>query len=163
LKKYFCLFGLSLMLSSCMGTMGLSGKVKKFNLEATENRWGREGWFLGLSILWVYRVCAVLDLLIFNSVEFWSGTNPINGKSPLVDVPMSQVKKMGLNDVHAATIQRINSTAAKLTIDFENGDHVTFDVIRVNDKYTVSLMGKQFFEGQIGQNMQEEQYAGVVK
>lgn len=163
MKKYFCLFGISMMLTSCMGTMGLSGKVKRFNLEVTEHRWGREGWFLGLHLIWVYRICAVLDLLIFNSVEFWSGTNPLNGKSPLVDVPLEQVKKMGFNDIDGAQIKKISSNEAKLFIDFSNGDHVTFDVIRTGDKYTISLMGKQFFEGQIGQNVQEAQYAGVVK
>ena len=163
MKKHFSIVALSLILSSCMGTMGLSGKVKRFNLEATENRWGREAWFLGLQICWIYRICAVLDLLIFNSVEFWSGKNPINGKSPLVDVPMEQVKKMGFDDINDAHIKKISSHEAKLYIDFDNGDHVTFDVIRTGDKYTISLMGKHFFEGQIGQNVQEMQYAGVVK
>ena len=163
MKKYFSIVALSLMLTSCMGTMGLSGKVKKFNLEVTEHRWGREGVFLAFHIFWVYRICGLLDLIVFNSIEFWSGENPINGKSPLVDLPMEQVQKMGFNDIRDAQIERLSSTEAKLYIDFINGDHVTFDVIRTGDKYTVSLMGKQFFEGQVGQNVQPMQYAGVTK
>ncbi|WDE96141.1 DUF3332 family protein [Lentisphaera profundi] len=163
MKKYLSLLALPLFLSSCMGTMGLTGKVKKFNLETTENRWGREGWFLGLNIFWVYRICGVLDLLIFNSIEFWSGENPINGNSPLVDIPMEKVKKMGFKEVDMAQVERINPTLAKLHINFPNGDHVTFDVIRDGNHYTVSLMGKQFFEGQVGQNMQPPHYAGVRK
>jgi len=153
-KKLLALLVLPGILTSCLGTMGLSGKVKKFNLEATEHRWGREGIFLGFQVFWVYRVCAILDLLVFNSIEFWSGENPINGKSPLVDVPISDVEKMGLDDVHAATIERINSNEAKMHIDFDNGDHLTFDVNRTDDQYTVSYLGKTFFEGHIGQNMQ---------
>ena len=141
----------SLMFTGCMGTMGLTGKVKKANLSATEHRWGREGIFLGLHIIWVYRISAVLDLLIFNSIEFWSGENPINGKSPLVDVPMSTVQKMGMNDVDKAQIERLSSTDAKLYVNFEDGNKVSFDVKRTDDTYTVSYLGKEFFTGNINQ------------
>ena len=33
---------LSIASLGCIGHMGLSQKVKKFNLETTEDRWGRE-------------------------------------------------------------------------------------------------------------------------
>ena len=132
-----------------MGTGGLTGKVKKFNLEVTEHRWGREGTFLALHILWVYRVCTLLDLLVFNSIEFWTGENPINGKSPLVDIPMETVNKMGMHDVNKAQIQRLTANKAKLYINFDNGDKISFDVIRKEKNYTVSYLGKQFFSGSI--------------
>ena len=57
-----------MMLSGCMGRNGLMGKVIRWNLETAESRWGREGVFLGLWITLVYPICAVLDLLIFNSI-----------------------------------------------------------------------------------------------
>lgn len=135
--------------TGCLGRAALTKKVKQVNLSATENRYGREGIFLGLSILWVYRVCTVLDLLVFNSIEFWSGENPINGASPLVDVPMDQVKQMGLNEVDRARIERLSANDAKLYLEFKNGDNITLDVIREDKEYAVSFLGKEVFKGEL--------------
>jgi len=137
--------------SGCLGTNGLGGRVKKFNLEATENRWGREGIFLLLNVAWIYRICAVLDLFIFNSVEFWSGENPINGKQPLVDLPQSEVQKIGLEDIERAQVERVAENRAKLHLDFRNGDRMGFDVVRDGDDYTVSYRDRVFFTGKVGQ------------
>lgn len=135
--------------TGCMGTQGITGKVKRFNLDVTENRWGREGLFLLLNVVWIYRICTVLDLFIFNSIEFWSGKNVINGKSPLVDVPYSQVEKMGFRDLERAQVELVAENDAKLHLGFRNGDHMAFDVHRDQDAYTVSYLGRVFFQGQV--------------
>lgn len=137
------------MSTGCMGTHGLGGKVKKFNLDVTENRWGREGVFLLFTVVPVYRICAVLDLFIFNSIEFWSGKNVINGKSPLVDVPASQVEKMGFRDLEKAQVELVSENDAKLHLGFRNGDHMALDVHRDQGTYMVSYLGRVFFEGQV--------------
>jgi hypothetical protein len=136
-------------LTGCLGTSGLSGKLKKFNLEATENRWGREGIFFALNVLWIQRLCTIFDLFIFNSIEFWSGRNVLNGKSPLVDVPMSEVRKIGFREVEKAQVELVSENAAKLQLGFQNGDRMTFDVLREGAAYTVSYQGRVFFEGQV--------------
>jgi len=130
-----------------MGHNGLLGKTLKFNLSVTENRWGREVVFIPM--LPVHIISGVFDLLIFNSVEFWSGTNPINGKSALVDVPMSEVKKMGMVEVVRAQVERLDQYTAKLHLDFENGDNATFDVHRDGDRYTVSYLGIEYYQGRL--------------
>lgn len=148
-KTFLAALTLVPVLTGCLGNMGLTGKVKEFNLEATEHRWGREGIFLGFQVFYVYRVCALLDLLVFNSIEFWSGENPINGKSPVVDIPMEAVEKMGMPDVAKAQIERIDEHTAKLYLEFYNDDKLTMDVLRTEDSYTVSYLGKKFFEGKV--------------
>src|SRR5262245_43569817 len=135
--------------TGCMGTQGLSGKLKRFNLNATENRWGREGIYFVLSVAWIYRICAVLDLFIFNSIEFWSGRNVINGKSPLVDVPAAQVEKMGFTDLDRAQVELVSENDAKMHLGFKNGDHLAFDVHRDQGTYTVSYLGRIFFQGNV--------------
>ena len=132
-----------------MGHNGMTTNVLRFNLKATEHRWGREGWFLGLWVTLIYPISIILDLLIFNSVEFWTGENPINGRSPLVDIPMEQVKKMGFENIDKAQIERISSTDAKLHLEFENGDAITFDVHRTDLSYIVSYRGVEFYTGTI--------------
>ena len=151
MKKLILTLLSTLMLAGCMGTGALATKVKKFNLDVTEHRWGREGTFLALNILWVYRIANILDLLVFNSIEFWSGENPVNGKSPLVDIPKATVEKMGLSGSESAQIQRIDENNATLAIYFDNGDKLTFDVVRTDNSYTVSYLGKEFFSGTIAQ------------
>jgi hypothetical protein len=81
-------------LAGCMGHMGLTQKVKKVNLKVTENRWGREGIFLGFQILWVYRISALVDLLVLNSIEFWSGENPVNHQPALVNIPKEVLEQI---------------------------------------------------------------------
>lgn len=146
-KRAILALALFAMATGCMGTQGLGGKVKKFNLTVTENRWGREGVFLALNLLWVYRICTVLDLFIFNSIEFWSGSNPINGSSPLVDVPPAMVQKMALREINKAQVERLSETEAKLYLDFENGDHMSLDVVRDGESYAVSYLGRVLFQG----------------
>jgi hypothetical protein len=69
--------------TGCIGRMALSGKVMKFNLEASENKWGRELIFLVLYIIPVYPFAGFIDLLIINSIEFHTGTNPISDEARL--------------------------------------------------------------------------------
>lgn len=149
LKKMILSFLAAVTLTGCMGRGALTQKVLKFNLKASEDRWNREWIFLGLNITLIYPICALLDVIVFNSVEFWSGENPINGQSPLVDVPLDEVEKMGFNNIEKAQIERICDTEAKLYLDFVNGDRATFDVVRTDMNYTVSYRGVEFYRGTI--------------
>jgi hypothetical protein len=136
-----------MMFSGCMGHSALSSKVIRWNLETAESRWGREGVFVGLWITLVYPVCGILDLIIFNSIEFWSGENSINGKSPVVDMPKEEVQKLGINEIDRARVVRLSETKANLYIDFTNGDSATFDVIRDGSNYSISYLGVEFYNG----------------
>src|SRR5581483_10634004 len=65
------------LLSGCYGGFNLTRKLHKWNGEVG-SKWTNEGVFLGLALLNVYTFSALGDLLIFNTVEFWSGKNPVN-------------------------------------------------------------------------------------
>lgn len=71
--------------SGCLGRMAVTSNVRKFNMNAVENRWGREILFVTLYIIPVYPACAFADLCIVNAFEFWNGTNPITEEPALVD------------------------------------------------------------------------------
>ncbi len=83
LRSFKSVLALSLCLlffaTGCIGQMGLSGEVRRFNLEMTEDRWGREILFVILMVIPVYGIASLADIIVFNSIEFWSGKNPING------------------------------------------------------------------------------------
>ena len=71
---------LAFLTTGCIGQMGMSGKVRQFNLETTEDRWGREILFIILMVIPIYGFAALADIIVFNSIEFWTGKNPVNGK-----------------------------------------------------------------------------------
>jgi hypothetical protein len=74
----------------CIGNFGLSGKVRKFNLEQTQDRWGREILFVVLYVIPVYPIAGLADIIVFNSIEFWSGKNPIDGSASVTSLAMSR-------------------------------------------------------------------------
>jgi hypothetical protein len=70
-------FGLSS--TACIGRFATSGLVRKFNLTVVQDKWPHEIVFLLLYIIPVYPLAGLIDMIIVNSIEFWTGTNPIDG------------------------------------------------------------------------------------
>lgn len=68
--------GGSLMLSSCIGSFGLWNNLKGWN-QNIGNKFVNEVVFLAFHIIPVYEVAYLADIIVLNSIEFWSGSNPI--------------------------------------------------------------------------------------
>ncbi len=60
--------------------------MRQFNLEQTEDRWGREILFVILYVIPVYPFAGFADIVLFNSIEFWTGKNPINDKPSVTPI-----------------------------------------------------------------------------
>ena len=76
-----CLLGASLLGSSCSGSFQLTNKLLAWNKQIG-NKFVNELVFFAFWVLPVYEVSALADLLVLNSIEFWSGENPVaQGKS----------------------------------------------------------------------------------
>lgn len=67
---------LGLTASSCYGPFKLTKRIYHWN-GSFEGKWAKEGMFLVLHIIPVYGIGMLGDGLIFNSIEFWGGNNPI--------------------------------------------------------------------------------------
>ncbi len=66
--------------TACIGKFALTGKVREWNLETVDGRWERWFLFLGLYIIPVYPFAGMGDMLVVNSMEFWTGENPVSGQ-----------------------------------------------------------------------------------
>ncbi|MBI4341210.1 MAG: DUF3332 family protein [Candidatus Omnitrophica bacterium] len=66
----------SLLLSGCYGSFNLTRQVYHWNSQAGE-KWPREFLFLILTAVPVYGIASLADAIVFNSIEFWNGTNPV--------------------------------------------------------------------------------------
>lgn len=76
--------GTSLVFTSCIGSFGLTNKVMTWNRNIG-SKFVNELVFLAFWILPVYEVTALADVLVINSIEFWSGSNPLTASTKVVD------------------------------------------------------------------------------
>lgn len=80
-RKYFkvsvaLMLACSMMMTSCIGSFSLTSKLLNWN-HSISNKFVNELVFVVFWVLPVYEVSALADVLVLNSIEFWSGTNPI--------------------------------------------------------------------------------------
>ncbi len=112
-------------LSGCIGQMATSGMVMKANLTMVDNRYARAGLYMLMSP--VYGIAASADLFIFNSIEFWTGKNPISGKGKAVaDMPANAIIRFNDKidkqlttapiDISAANVQQIDDKTLEMLI-----------------------------------------------
>ena len=66
--------------SACFGSFNLTRKLIGFNKSISPNKWIRWFVFLGLTIIPVYSFANLADVFFANSIEFWTGNNPITVK-----------------------------------------------------------------------------------
>jgi len=62
--------------TGCFGEFGLTRKVYDFN-QGVGGKFVNQLVFWAFCVIPVYEVAGVLDVLIFNTIEFWTGSNPV--------------------------------------------------------------------------------------
>lgn len=71
--------GVSTLSTGCMGSWALTKKLYKWNESVTGNKYINNLIFWGLCFIPVYEICfGFIDLVILNTIEFWSGSNPMS-------------------------------------------------------------------------------------
>lgn len=63
--------------SGCFGSFQLTRKLYSWNKTVSPDKWVQEVVFLAMNIVPVYAVASFADAIFANSVEFWTGTNPV--------------------------------------------------------------------------------------
>ncbi|SNB46832.1 DUF3332 family protein [Geobacter sp. DSM 9736] len=80
MKRFFalslCLAAACSTLPGCYGKMALTRKVYQLNGEV-KDRYLRSAVTWAFIIVPVYGVSALVDFVLFNTIEFWSGDNPV--------------------------------------------------------------------------------------
>lgn len=69
-----------MLFSSCLGSFQAFNNLKDWNQEISDSKFVNNLVFWGLNIIPVYGLFFIGDTLIFNVIEFWSGSNPISMK-----------------------------------------------------------------------------------
>lgn len=120
MKKYkiavaaILLAGSSMTFTSCIGSFALTHKVLDWNHQVG-NKFVNELVFFAFWILPVYEVTSLADLLVVNSIEFWSGTNPVTASIKQIETENGRFLIKG--DENGYTITQEN-TGEKMRLEF---------------------------------------------
>lgn len=74
----------STTLTSCIGSFALTNRVLNWNKQVG-SKFVNELVFFAFWVLPVYEVTSIADLLVVNSIEFWSGNNPVSASTKVID------------------------------------------------------------------------------
>ncbi len=67
---------LTVGVAGCFGNFAATRKVYDFN-QNFGDKWINQVMFWVLNVVPVYYVAGVVDILLFNTLEFWTGSNPM--------------------------------------------------------------------------------------
>lgn len=62
--------------TSCVGSFGLHTRLADWN-QGVGTKFVNELVYLAFNIIPIYPICYLADALVINSIEFWSGSNPM--------------------------------------------------------------------------------------
>ncbi len=63
--------------TGCFGTFALTRKVYEWNDQVSDNDFVKTLIFYGLNFIPIYSAAGLLDLYIFNVIEYWTGSSPL--------------------------------------------------------------------------------------
>jgi hypothetical protein len=109
--------------AGCFGTFQLTRKVYDLN-QSIDEKYVRSAATWVFVIVQVYTVAALLDLIVFNVIEFWSGENPV------VSAPVTKVYAQG-NGKTVLTLSRDGSATVAVIERYEGEGLVS--TLRIRD------------------------------
>jgi len=113
------------LLSGCVGSNIATSKVLQFNVEVVDNKYARGG--VNVLLTPVYALTMTVDLLFFNSVEFWMGESPLNGEKHIFDsesAPYYLVKDSE-KTIHSIQAVKVNEHSVDYEIVYTSGEVAT--------------------------------------
>ena len=131
LKVSALLLAATLLTSSCVGSFSLFNRVAKWNTHATSSKFLNEIIFILISP--AYAVCAVADALVLNTIEFWSGSNPLAQK-------VGTVQKVTGKD---GLIYAVKTLRNGYEVTSPNGEVVSFIYDKKTNSWSQEQNGKK--------------------
>lgn len=137
-----CLLSGAVMLSSCVGSFSLSKKVLDWN-NSVGDQWINEVVFLALNMIPVYEATMFIDGVILNTIEFWTGSNPVAANQTKT-VKGQNGDYMIVSNENGYSISN-GKESVELVYNAENNswnmvsDDATAELVRFNENGTVTL------------------------
>ena len=74
----------ALMMNSCIGSFGLTNKVLDWNQKVTNEKFVNWLVFLVFWAVPVYEFSLLIDALVLNTMEFWTGSSPLSNVDKII-------------------------------------------------------------------------------
>ncbi len=131
-----CLLCSSMLTTSCIGSFSLTNRLLDWN-QTVGNKFLNELVFFAFWVLPVYEVSCLADVLVLNSIEFWSGSNPMAKGTRVIEgndgryLVECDGKGYTIKSENDGSIVRLDFDAEEQTWSFEaNGErHVLFTFV----------------------------------
>lgn len=135
----------SILFSSCIGSFGLWNSLKDWN-QGVNNKFVNELIFLAFHIVPVYGIAYLADVLVLNSIEFWSGSNPVASIGEVKTVQGKDGEYLVKTNEDGYTItKKGEEKSVDLVYNKENNtwnavaDGQSFELVRINEDGTATM------------------------
>lgn len=135
--------GVTLSQSSCIGSFQMTSNLYNWNKNEVGGKWGSELVFLAFVIIPVYSVTLLADGIVLNSIEFWTGSNPLAMKKGEKETKI--VRHDG--DVYRLTAEKNRIGVEKIAGD-NSGSEGEFIFSEADDQW-------QFVSGNINYQLED--------
>lgn len=115
-----CVLMGAMTLPSCIGSFTLTNKLLSWNKQVG-SKFVNELVFFAFWILPVYEVSALADILVINSIEFWSGSNPV-ASNQVRRIQGNDGEYMVSTDSNGYTIKSLTDNS-QVRLDFNADDN----------------------------------------
>ena len=135
----------SVLFSSCIGSFGLWNSLKDWN-QGVSNKFVNELIFLAFHIVPVYEIAYLADVLVLNSIEFWSGSNPTASIGEVKTVQGENGEYLVKTNENGYTItKKGEDKSVDLVYNKENNtwnavaDGQSFELVKMNEDGTATM------------------------
>ncbi|MDE6741374.1 MAG: DUF3332 domain-containing protein [Muribaculaceae bacterium] len=117
-------------MTSCMGKFALTRNLYAWNNQVS-NKFINEVLFVAFWILPVYEVCGIADLFVLNTIEFWSGDNPLTASTRTIHTE------------HGSYLVECDREGYNITLK-ETGELYRLDFEQDTQTWSLELDGKEY-------------------
>jgi hypothetical protein len=131
--------------SACFGSFNLTRKLYGFNKDVSKDKFVRELVFLGLNLVPIYGVAGLIDAVVANTVEFWTGQNPVTMGSTIKVDSTTVVKRVGIvkNGERIMTLSTFKSNklvaTTKMTLE-PGASYMTFETVLAGEPAEIHVV-----------------------
>ncbi len=130
---------LTLSQQGCIGSFQLTKNLYNWNQTEVGGKWGSELVFAACVIIPVYAVILLADGIVLNSIEFWTGGNPLSMNG---DEKETQIVQKG-DDTYKISIEQNKVNVEKLAGE-NSGEAGEFSWNEQTENWTFVSDGKTF-------------------
>ena len=138
------LLSTSILCSSCIGSFKLWNGLKEWN-QGIGNKFVNELVFIALNIVPVYGVAYFADVVVLNTIEFWTGSNPV-ASNEVKEVEGEHGNYLVASNENGYTItNKEDNQSLDLVYNKENKswnavtESENFELVKMNDDGTATI------------------------